>query len=247
MSGKGGQRRPSVELYERIVEAIRGGSYPPGSTLPSEPDLATELGVSRPALREALILLQEDGVITVRRGVGRTVSSSPPRKGFERLAPIEHVLGPGAATVHPLARSPEEPTDLVLQHLPAPANCEIRFWESVVELDGSPACLVQEWSLPDDSLDELHSGLPDTLDRFADQPVTMLNALTRHEPAPVLRASSGVTATVLGRQRGAVFERPSDTPVVLVTQVVSVNDTALVISKYVLPSGAPAIPLLQSR
>ena len=39
------QRRPVVELYERIVDAVREGTYPPGSTLPSEPELAAALGV----------------------------------------------------------------------------------------------------------------------------------------------------------------------------------------------------------
>ena len=38
------QRRPVVELYERIVDAVREGTYPPGSTLPSEPELAAALG-----------------------------------------------------------------------------------------------------------------------------------------------------------------------------------------------------------
>lgn len=69
MAARRPQRRPVVELYERIVDAIREGGYPPGSTLPSEPELAAALGVSRPALREALILLQEDGVITDRKSV----------------------------------------------------------------------------------------------------------------------------------------------------------------------------------
>ncbi|MFE0421829.1 GntR family transcriptional regulator, partial [Streptomyces sp. NPDC058953] len=41
------QRRPVVVLYERIAEAINRGVWPPGSTLPSEPRLAAELGLSR--------------------------------------------------------------------------------------------------------------------------------------------------------------------------------------------------------
>ena len=68
MAMSGQQRRPVVALYERIADAIHDGTYPPGSTLPSEPKLAGELGVSRPALREALLLLQEDGLLSVRRG-----------------------------------------------------------------------------------------------------------------------------------------------------------------------------------
>ncbi|WP_033401511.1 GntR family transcriptional regulator [Actinopolyspora mortivallis] len=246
VSGHRARRRPAVDLYERIVESIRSGRYPPGSTLPSEPALAAELGVSRPALREALILLQEDGVITVRRGVGRTVRSGTPRKGFERLCPVEHLL-PGQTRVRALTRSSEEPTDLVLQHLPVPAHREVRFWESVVDSDGRAACLVQEWTLPDDMLRDRDAELPAELEAAVDRRRTVLDVLGSHEPALSLHGSSGLSATLLGRQRGEVFERPPETPVVLVTQVVSADGVPVLVAKYVLPSGAPAMPLLQSR
>ncbi|MFC8460870.1 winged helix-turn-helix domain-containing protein, partial [Streptomyces sp. NPDC057242] len=82
MAVSGQRRRPVVALYERIADAVHDGTYPPGSTLPSEPKLAAELGVSRPALREALLLLQEDGVLTVRRGGGgRGDHHAPPPPG----------------------------------------------------------------------------------------------------------------------------------------------------------------------
>lgn len=246
MSESRTRRRPSVDLYERIVEDIRSGEYPPGSTLPSEPTLAAELGVSRPSLREALILLQEDGVITVRRGVGRTVSTSTPRKGFERLTPLENLFS-GRTRVRALTRSFEEPTDFVLQHLPVPANSEIVFWESVVDVDDWPGCLVQEWTLPEEALARVHAALPEALETVAARRRTMLAVLSEREYDLPLRGSSGVTATVLGKQRGEVFERPPDTPVVLITQVVSAENAPLLVGKYVLPSGAPAVPLLQSR
>lgn len=241
------QRRPVVELYERIVNAVRDDVYPPGSTLPSEPALATAFGVSRPALREALILLQEDGIITVRRGVGRTVSERPVHRGFERLRPMEAVLGEDSAKVRPLRRILEEPTDLVMQHLPVPANCEVRFWHSAIDVDGVPACLAEEWCVPDDTLAEIAPALPAVLTAGESAPHTMLHTLIAADPYLPLTGSSTVTATVLGSLRGTTFGRSSDTPVVLVTQVVSVERTPLLIAKYVLPSGAPTITVRQSR
>ncbi|MER7014092.1 GntR family transcriptional regulator [Saccharopolyspora sp. NPDC000359] len=244
MAARRPQRRPVVELYERIVEAIRRGTYPPGSTLPSEPELAADLGVSRPALREALILLQEDGVITVRRGVGRTVNARPTRPGFERLQPVEQLLGDGAE-VRPLVRVVEDPTDLVMQHLLVPARCEVRFWESVIAVDGIPSCLVEEWCAPDEVLAAVDRELPAALEAAAAQPRTMLHAVTAlHLP---LSGASTVTATVLGRRRGEALGRSPDTPVVLITQVVSAEGTPLVAAKCALPSGAPGIPVRQSR
>ncbi|MEU5848246.1 GntR family transcriptional regulator [Saccharopolyspora shandongensis] len=247
MTSRRPQRRPVVDLYERIAEAIRQGTYPPGSTLPSEPDLATELGVSRPALREALILLQEDGVITVRRGVGRTVSERPARRGFERLQPFEGLLGADSTTVRPLVRDIEQPTDLVMQHLPVPASCEIRFWESVVDVDGVPSCLVEEWSVHDEALAAVDPALPDVLAAAEARPSTMLHVIGSIDPHLPLSGASTINATVLGRRRGEVFDRSPDTPVVLVTQVVSMERTPLIAAKYVLPSGAPGLPVRQSR
>ncbi|MDA3647699.1 GntR family transcriptional regulator [Saccharopolyspora indica] len=245
MAARRPQRRPVVELYERIVEAIRRGTYPPGSTLPAEPELAADLGVSRPALREALILLQEDGVITVRRGVGRTVNARPARRGFERLQPVEQLLGGDGVVVRPLVRAVEEPTDLVMQHLPVPGRCEIRFWESAVAVDGVPSCLVEEWCVPDAALAAVDPALPGALIAAGAQPRTMLHAVTAlHLP---LSGTSSLTATVLGRRRGEVLGRSADTPVVLITQVVSVESTPLIAAKYALPSGAPGIPVRQSR
>ncbi|WP_211840498.1 GntR family transcriptional regulator [Saccharopolyspora hirsuta] len=247
MAARRPQRRPVVELYERIVEAIRQGAYPPGSTLPSEPKLAADLGVSRPALREALILLQEDGVITVRRGVGRTVNDRPARRGFERLQPVESLLGADGSKVRPLVRIIEEPTDLVMQHLPVPASCDIWFWESVVDVDGVPSCLVEEWSVHDEALAAVDARLPGALASAEGQPNTMLHVLSDLDPYLPLSGTSSLTATVLGRRRGEVFDRSPDTPVVLITQVVSIERTPLIAAKYVLPSGAPSIPVRQSR
>jgi DNA-binding FadR family transcriptional regulator len=61
-------------LYRQIAEQLRAliatGEFSPGSRLPAERDLAKQLGVSRPSVREALIALEVEGVIDVRTGSG---------------------------------------------------------------------------------------------------------------------------------------------------------------------------------
>ncbi|NLU69225.1 GntR family transcriptional regulator [Streptomyces sp. HNM0574] len=248
MAGRQIQRRPVVTLYERIVDAIREGTYPPGSQLPTEPRLATELGVSRPALREALILLQEDGVITVRRGVGRTVSQHLPPRGFEYLKPVEQLLSEGQpARTSALLRTVEEPTDFSTQHLLLPARSEVRFWESRVDSGGVPCCLTQEWSAPDEVLAEHVPEAAGLLDGPDSSGSTMLALLLRAGRGLPLSGASTVVATMLGRQRGEQFGRSGDTPAVLVTQVVRLERTPLLAAKYMLPSGAPALPVWQAR
>ncbi|MET9672088.1 GntR family transcriptional regulator [Streptomyces sp. NPDC006482] len=258
MAVSGQRRRPVVALYERIADAVHDGTYPPGSTLPSEPKLATELGVSRPALREALLLLQEDGLLTVRRGVGRTVNDRPPRRGFEHVQPLEELIGAGSPLrVRALLRTVEEPTDFTTQHLLAPARAELRFWESVLTGEGTTAALSHEWAAADDVLDRAHPEFARAL-RATEQDVrakaggpgpavSMLAVLVGASRETALSAHSGITATLLGRRRGDQLGRPADTPAVLITQVVRVGETPILAAKHMLPTGTPALPVLQSH
>lgn len=61
-------------LYRQIAGQLRAliaaGEFLPGSRLPAERDLARQLGVSRPSVREALIALEVEGMVDVRTGSG---------------------------------------------------------------------------------------------------------------------------------------------------------------------------------
>lgn len=80
-------------LYQRTAETLGEllAGKSPGSFLPSEPDLAEQLGVSRSTLREAMRLFEARGVIVRRRGVGTYVVRPPQviETGLEVLYSIE--------------------------------------------------------------------------------------------------------------------------------------------------------------
>src|SRR4051812_25712911 len=63
-------RRLYRQIAEQIRALIRAGEYQPGGRLPPERDLARQLGVSRPTVREALIALEVEGLVEVRVGSG---------------------------------------------------------------------------------------------------------------------------------------------------------------------------------
>src|SRR5689334_15089404 len=71
----------SRRLYRQIADQIAGlierGEYGPGERLPPERDLAKQLGVSRPSVREALIALEVEGYVEVRIGSGVYVVERP--------------------------------------------------------------------------------------------------------------------------------------------------------------------------
>ncbi|MDA1362529.1 FadR/GntR family transcriptional regulator [Glycomyces luteolus] len=59
----------TAELVRRIVL----GEYPANSSLPPEPALCEAFAVSRTVVREAVKILQEKGMVRIRRGTGTTV------------------------------------------------------------------------------------------------------------------------------------------------------------------------------
>src|SRR6187397_1893441 len=63
-------RRLYRQIADQIRTLIKSGEFPAGARLPPERDLAKQLGVSRPSVREALIALEVEGLVEVRIGSG---------------------------------------------------------------------------------------------------------------------------------------------------------------------------------
>lgn len=61
------------QVAQQLKEAIFSGKLPMGSKLPSERELASELGVSRPVLREAIVMLASYGLIYSKQGDGNFI------------------------------------------------------------------------------------------------------------------------------------------------------------------------------
>jgi DNA-binding FadR family transcriptional regulator len=71
-------RRIYRQIADQLTELIDDGEFPAGGRLPSERELAVILGVSRPSVREALIVLEIGGRVQVRGGAGVFVSECLP-------------------------------------------------------------------------------------------------------------------------------------------------------------------------
>lgn len=66
-----------LTVAESLLRRIESGDWNPGDRLPNEQELAKELFVSRVTLREAMGVLERDGVITRKHGLGSFVERKP--------------------------------------------------------------------------------------------------------------------------------------------------------------------------
>src|SRR5690349_21777332 len=86
-------RSPVREKPQQIADELRAlivsGALSEGDSLGHEPDLVERFGVSRPSLREALRILEAEGLISVVRGVlGGVVVHEPDERMTARTAAL---------------------------------------------------------------------------------------------------------------------------------------------------------------
>ena len=78
------EKDASTPIYRQIAEAVgallANGVLPPGYILPPERVLCAQFSISRMTLRQAMSLLDREGLINARRGVGTVVTLSRLRK-----------------------------------------------------------------------------------------------------------------------------------------------------------------------
>ncbi|WP_061290406.1 GntR family transcriptional regulator [Herbidospora cretacea] len=83
------------ELAELLRDSIRRGDYPAGSTLPKQEELADRHEVNIKTVRQAVRLLEAEGLVTPVRRRGTVVRERPPMKrlGVERYAKSKWKFG----------------------------------------------------------------------------------------------------------------------------------------------------------
>src|SRR6266478_8535575 len=74
-----------LQIAEGIGELLKSGVLPAGYVLPPERALCEQFGISRMTLRQAMGLLDREGLIESRRGMGTVVTHSRLRKQQQEL------------------------------------------------------------------------------------------------------------------------------------------------------------------
>ncbi len=183
---------PAQTCY-RLRALIQQGHWEPGSRLPSENALATQLGISRATLREALRLLEEEGLITRRHGVGTFVTPHPRlESGLERLESVLSLAARLGMQAHyqDLSVQTVEADRALAEHLRVEKGTPLTRVSRTILVDGRPVAYLEDfvpahWLSPQD-LGDTFTG-------------SVLDALRQHPALRVQEARADIIAIRAGR------------------------------------------------
>lgn len=136
-----GQTKLASRVREEVRDRIRDGRLSDGVQLPPEVELATSLGVSRTTVREALLQLEQEGLVIRRHGHGTFVRSSARLRGSlnANLSATEVIRGHGMepGTSHARIQRLSPPPAVAAQLGLAP-DADVVQLERVRTADGRP-------------------------------------------------------------------------------------------------------------
>ncbi|MFF4243607.1 GntR family transcriptional regulator [Streptomyces sp. NPDC001822] len=236
-----------VAVYSRLAQGIHDEVFPLGSALPKEADLGVSLGVSRTVIREALMLLEEDGLIRTRRGVGRFVTHALPRPGLEHLHPFEEILGaPGRpVTCERIEATLQRTTDFVVRGLQMDEDSNAWFFETRLSRGGEPLALVQEHIPAGSDLRDLMPTVAGRIEELRGSTSTLLGALIEILGPVFGPGECTITAGIAGATRAKLLGlRPTD-PLLILTQTVQLSGRPAYLAKYLVASTGDPMSILQ--
>ena len=71
--------RTAIDVYNAIMQQLREGAFAPGMQLPNERQLADHHGTTRQRVRDALLIMQEAGLVKRRVGSGTYLADDAPQ------------------------------------------------------------------------------------------------------------------------------------------------------------------------
>ncbi|HLO12383.1 MAG TPA: GntR family transcriptional regulator [Pseudoneobacillus sp.] len=219
MSIKSDNRHLYLQVIDRLKQDIEKGIYKEREKLPSEFDLAKQLGVSRATLREALRILEEENVIIRRHGVGTFVNARPLfTSGIEQLNSVTNMIK--QAEMKPgtifLSSASQLPTEEDIRRFSCSPDMEIVVIERVRTANGDPVvyCIdkIPEHILPDTfSHDEesIFSIIEEVTNRKITYAIAQIEPIGYHEKiSPILECEPETALLVLKQMHFDEMDEP---------------------------------------
>ena len=204
-----------LQVSERFRAQIESGAWPRGSRIPGENQLATELGVSRGTIREALRSLSLTGLLEPRVGDGTYVRATNEISGVlvrdELSASLTHVLdaraGIEAAAARLAAQRPDPDSLAALSaalesraaagDLDAFVAADAEFHRGVVVASGNPLLLRLYDAIAEVLTESIHQTATMPEDhRILDAHVDVLEAIRAGDPEAASQASYALIETI---------------------------------------------------
>lgn len=219
MSIKSDNRHLYLQVIDRLKQDIEEGIYKEREKLPSEFDLAKQLGVSRATLREALRIMEEENIIIRRHGVGTFVNAKPLfTSGIEQLNSVTNMIqqaGMKPGTIF-LSSVTQGPTEEDIRRFSCSFEEEIAVIERVRTANGEPVvyCIdkLPQKLLPDTFSHEKESIfeiLWDEAGRKITYAVAQIEPIGYHEKiSPILECDPETALLVLKQMHFDEMEEP---------------------------------------
>jgi GntR family transcriptional regulator len=199
-----------TRLREDLLASLLDGSYPSGSKLPNEDEIAESAGVSRATVREAVGNLVEAGYLQRRHGSGTYVARTLPRR---------HALDMSVSYMEMISEAGLEPR-LVLLDYGVQSATEADALVLEVE-EGEPLMQVERIRTADGrpvvySIDRLPLAFVPDSER--DLQASLYDVLAR-AGHPVAGASAKLTPVVAEERLAALLHVEAGTPLLHIDQV----------------------------
>jgi GntR family transcriptional regulator len=197
------------EARDKIVAFITSERMARGAQLPTERQLSKTLGVSRPTLRQALELLQKDGLIERRQGSGTYVAE--PRVAIDVRVLVSLTRSIVASGMTPAARVLKSElmpaTRELATRFAVPPLTPLQHFERVRYADGRIVAFERSW---------FPASIAPNLNAFDLEHRSIYEVLEREYDVKLLRAEQEFDASVADETVAALLECEPGAPLMVV-------------------------------
>lgn len=137
-------------VRSEVMERIRSREWPPGELIPTEQQLAAQLGCARATVNRALRELADSGIIERRRKVGTRVTATPSRRTTLEMPVIrDEIEAMGANYGYRMTSyGPAMPTEAAMRALQVSDSDEMILIKAQYLANGLPHCCEAIWLNP---------------------------------------------------------------------------------------------------
>lgn len=215
------------QLKELLREEISGGTYPPGSQLPSEMELMKRFGISRATVRQALSDLERQGLLIKRKGKGTFVAQPKLEEDLTGMYSFKRQMDQKGleTSMRVISRYSLPATQRQMELFNIPTGSTVFRVLRLISVNDEPV-FIESWEIPE-------KNCPGLLELDLATPFAQI--LVEHYKLPVARVVKYIEPAIADDFEAGVLDIRRGQPVLLVERVTypAARDHALVATKWI--------------